>query len=128
MSQQRSEQRLAIILAIEATGMVVFRAFSPIAEKVAAAGGPRLLYFGHTHLDAETGDLIVEGSYKPLVQQIVLPPEEQAHCRAMVDQVFAAFERFLQELLVFAQSGALSVNLVEAPGAHVHLSAEPAGA
>ena len=122
LSQQRSEQRLAIILAIEATGMVVFRAFSRIAQKVEAAGGPRLLYFGHTHLDAETGDLIIEGSYRPLVQQIVLSPEEQAHCRAMVDQVFAAFERFLQELLVFARSGALSVTLPEPPSAQGHLS------
>ena len=87
--------RLVFPLVLEATASVFF---PYVTNLLARAAGPRLLYFGHTHLDAEAGhDLYGEARAQQLA---AIEFDVAAHEAAisLVHRCFDQFERLFDHL------------------------------
>jgi hypothetical protein len=97
-----SVERLTIIEAIEETGNVLFGTMLPLAEVVEREQGVQLRYCGSFHFDLESGHAV--GADHKLLASIELPASDRARHRAMVDEVFSAFEQWTHELLRYAEA------------------------
>jgi hypothetical protein len=97
-----SVERLTIIEAIEETGNVLFGTILPLAEVVERELGQQLRYCGSFHFDLESGHAV--GADHKLLASIELPAADRLRHRAMVDEVFSAFEQWTHELLRYAEA------------------------
>jgi len=97
-----SVERLVIIEAIEETGNVLFATMLPLAEAVEQQIGEELRYCGPFHFNMESGHAV--GADHQALANITLSAADQAHCIALVDEVFDAFEAWTHELLRYAQA------------------------
>jgi hypothetical protein len=96
-----SVERLAIVEAIEATGQVLFTAVLGLAKPLEARLGVELRYCGLHHFTLESGHAI--GADQRELGGIELDPDTHARCVRAVEDVFALFTQWTQELLRFAQ-------------------------
>jgi hypothetical protein len=95
-----SIERLVIIEAIEETGNVLFSTMLPLAEAVEQQLGQQLRYCGTFHFSLESGHAV--GADHQALANVTLSDEQRERCLAMVDEVFAVFERWTNELLRYA--------------------------
>jgi hypothetical protein len=97
-----SLERLVVIEAIEETGNVLFSTMLPIAVAVEQEIGQQLRYCGPFHFELESGHA-VGADHRALVS-VKLDAAARARCRAMIDEVYSAFEGWTHELLRYAQA------------------------
>lgn len=95
-------QKLAIIEAIEETGNVLFALTAELANQITALTGLEFRYLGDHHLGKETGHAM--GSDHKILVGIALSDEQRTEILGMVDQVFAWFEKWTEELLEYAKN------------------------
>lgn len=84
---QTDEERLSLILGLEATGAVFFSA----AAAYPGWPTPHLRFFSDHHLQVEKGHQLFEEKMKAWVQGIALDPQARTQVLASVHRVFAAF-------------------------------------
>lgn len=92
--------RLAIIEAIEETGNVLFALTAKIAARHQRETGVELRYCGEFHFNLESGHAM-NNDHADLAQ-LDLEPAQRRDAIERVDQVFAWFELWVNELLAFA--------------------------
>lgn len=95
-------ERLTIIEAIEETGNVLFTTMLPLAEVLEKELGEQLRYCGSFHFELEHGHAV--GADHKALANIQLSNADRERHFAMVDEVFAAFEAWTDELLRYAQA------------------------
>ena len=95
--------RLAIIEAIEETGNVLFALTSRLAAEVERETGSELRYCGEFHFQLESGHAMNNDHAE--LAQIVLDPASRADAHDRVEQVFAWFADWTDELLRYARQG-----------------------
>lgn len=96
----RSIERLAIIEAMEEAANVFFPLTVQLAEQIQERTGVELRYLGHFHSALEAGHTGA-GDHESLAQ-IELDAETQRRTLEMVDEVFALFADWAEEVLRFA--------------------------
>lgn len=94
-------QKMAIIEAIEETGNVLFNLTSKLADRLSDETGIEFRYLGDFHLAKETGHAM-NSDHRELCA-IEMSEEMRAETLVMVEQVFAWFAEWTQELLAYAQ-------------------------
>ncbi len=95
-------ERIAIIEAIEETGNVLFSHLLKLAKTIEARHGIELRYCGEFHFELESGHSA--GSDHAEIAEILLDGATKVRCFSLVDEVFALFESWTQELLQYAKS------------------------
>ncbi len=96
-----SKLRLAIIGAIEETANILFALTTPLARQIGRETGQELRYLGDFHFALETGHAM-RGGYCDLLE-IELNEDEQQRAIALVNEVFALFIEWTEELYRFVQ-------------------------
>jgi hypothetical protein len=99
-----SLERIAIVEAIEETGNVLFRDVLGIARILEERIGDELRYCGSHHFTLESGHAM--GSDHRELAAIDLDLAAYERCLCAVEEVFAIFEKWTDELLCFAKSRA----------------------
>jgi len=82
--------RFAIIESMEAAGTVFFKRTAPLAAELGARTATALPYFGHYHLERETGHL-QHADERPFYEAPLSPTQREA-ARRGVEEVFKIFE------------------------------------
>lgn len=100
ISGTTSFERLVIIEAIEETGNVLFGTMLPLAVSIEQQTGEQLRYCGPFHFDLESGHAV--GADHRALASRSLNDSERSRYKAMVDEVFSAFEGWTHELLRYA--------------------------
>lgn len=95
-------ERLAIIEAIEETGNVLFSTMLHLAQAIEIRRGIKLRYCGEFHFALESGHSI--GSDHAEIARIQLNEPTQARCLSLVDEIFALFTAWTNELLDYAKA------------------------
>ena len=90
--------RLAITQAVEGTGWVFFDGVAAAARSFTEETGMQLTYFGHFHMERETGHVMASGEALHAVEQLVLPEALRPAALEAVDLVFAAARAFIEEV------------------------------
>lgn len=101
ISSANAVERIAIIEAIEETGNVLFSTMLSLAKAIEARRGIELRYCGEFHFGLESGHSV--GSDRVEIAEIPLDESSQARCLSLIDEVFALFETWTNELLHFAK-------------------------
>lgn len=96
-------EKMVIIEAIEETGNVLFNLTAKLAREVSARTGVELRYLGDFHLAKETGHAMGQDDHESLAK-IELDEAGRERCLKLVEEVFALFEAWTHELLVFARA------------------------
>ena len=96
-------ERLVIIEAIEETGNVLFALTAQISQRFQREEGVELRYLGEFHFNLETGHAMNDLDHQALAR-IPLDDAQRRHCLQLVDQVFACFREWADELLRFARA------------------------
>jgi len=100
ISGTTSLERLIVIEAIEETGNVLFSTILPLAVAIEEQIGEELRYCGPFHFNLESGHAV--GADHRALANVSLGARDRERCRAMVDEVFSAFEAWTHELLRYA--------------------------
>lgn len=87
LTAESDEERLVLLLALEATGAEFFEA----AARSPAWGRSDLQFFSGHHLEVEQAHELFEAERREWVRAQPLPPERRAATLAMIDRVFSAF-------------------------------------
>ncbi len=96
--------KLAIMEVIEATGNVFFSTAAPIAEELRTITQKEFLYFGCFHLAVETGHTTGTPEVEQLIENIQLTIESRQEAFEVVENLFEAFTKLTNELLVYAKN------------------------
>lgn len=96
--------KLAIIEVIEATGNVFFSTAAPIAQELRTITQKELLYFGCFHLAVETGHTTGTPDVDQQIKNIQLTVESRQEAFEIVENLFEAFTKLTDELLVYAKT------------------------
>jgi hypothetical protein len=96
--------KLAILEVIEATGNVFFSTAAPIAQELRTIAHKQFLYFGCFHLALETGHTTGTPEVEQLIRNIQLTPESRQEAFEVVENLFEAFTKLTDELLVYAKT------------------------
>jgi hypothetical protein len=96
--------KLAIMEVIEATGNVFFSTAAPIAEELRTITQKEFLYFGCFHLAVETGHTTGTPDVEQLIESIQLTIESRQEAFEVVENLFEAFTKLTNELLVYAKT------------------------
>ena len=95
--------KLAILEVIEATGNVFLLTAAPISEELRTITKKQLLYLGGFHLAVETGHTTGAPEAERLIESIQLTIESRQEAFEVVENLFEAFTKLTDELLVFAK-------------------------
>ncbi|WP_019500716.1 hypothetical protein [Pseudanabaena sp. PCC 6802] len=101
ISNANAIERIAVIEAIEETGNVLFSTMLSLAKAIEARRGIQLRYCGEFHFSLESGHSV--GSDRDEIAEIPMDESNQVRCLAIVDEVFALFEAWTNELLHYAK-------------------------
>ena len=96
--------KLAILEVIEATGNVFFSTAAPIAEELRTITQKEFLYFGCFHLAVETGHTTGTPDVEKLIKNIQLTIESRQEAFEVVENLFEAFTKLTNELLLYAKN------------------------
>jgi hypothetical protein len=94
--------RLAVIEAIEQTGHVLLSVTAGLAARYQRASRVELRFLGELHLARESGHAM--GAAADQLACIALDDVSRRHAMQCVDQVFAAFSAWTEELLAYARA------------------------
>lgn len=94
-------EKLVLVHCIEAAGKVSLAAAAPVAIQVGRELGRNLLYFGSHHLDTEKQHTLEEEAVHQSLEGIVLESSIRAPLLTLIDDSFAAFTEFSDDLLRF---------------------------
>jgi hypothetical protein len=114
-----STERLVIIEAIEETGNVLFGLTAELARRIERDEGTELRYLGDFHLALESGHAQHGDEHRTLAA-VELDDAARARCIWLVEQVFALFAAWVDELLAYALQDLEGSSLA-------HHDREPAG-
>lgn len=95
-------EKLILVESIEQTGQVLFFLTTNLAEEVEVQLGTELRYCGHFHFGVESGHGM--GYEHRALASIELTEEQRAKCLQHVDNVFAWFQEWTDELLAYAKA------------------------
>jgi hypothetical protein len=95
-------QKLVLVHCIEAVGKVSLTHAAPIGRAIAQRLSKPLVYFGPHHLDTEAGHTLEDEGVRHSLESASLSDDEVIRLRALIDETFAAFTDFSDELLTFA--------------------------
>jgi hypothetical protein len=96
---ESSRIRYAIIEFVEEMGRIAFVALCEVAAKYEADTGVSLKYFGHHHLEKETGHVVNTDEEKvSLLSAIELTEAEVARSIAIIDDLYGCFSGMTDEL------------------------------
>lgn len=98
-----SLHRLMLVECIEAVGKVSLSHAAPLGRELAARGNRHLLYFGAHHLETEEDHTLEDEGVHAELEKVVLDDGIRPELYALIDEAFAAFTDFSDELLRFAQ-------------------------
>lgn len=110
-----SLQKLVLVHCIEAVGKVSLSNAAPIGRALAKQLSKPLVYFGPHHLDTEADHTLEDQGVRDSLESASLGEDEIVRLRALVDETFAAFTDFSDELLTFARRA--STGAGQAPAA-----------
>ena len=96
--------KMAAIEAIEATGNVLFRHTTQVAQELEAITGREYIYFGQFHLNVETGHAVGDENTEAQLAAVVLSVEMEQQALQVVTHVFEIFTSWLDEMLTYAQT------------------------
>lgn len=96
--------KLAIMEVIEATGNVFFSTAAPIAEELRTITQKEFLYFGRSHLKVENNHSKDLAQQRRLIESIQLTIESRQEAFEVVENLFEAFTKLTNELLVYAKN------------------------
>lgn len=96
--------KLAILEVIEATGNVFFSTAAPIAEELRTITQKEFLYFGCFHLKVENNHSKDLPQQRRLIENIQLTIESRQEAFEVVENLFEAFTKLTNELLVYAKN------------------------
>ncbi len=99
-----SLEKLVMIQAIEATGRVGLEASVPTGNKVKLDNGRSLIYFGGHHLDTERQHTVEQDDVHSSLLRVALDDAKCQRLCAIVDDVFARFQGFVDETFELAVS------------------------
>lgn len=111
IAQADGAERIAIIEAIEETGNVLFTTMLDLAKTLEKRYGVELRYCGNHHHDRETGHAVA--SEHEEIAAIDLDDESTKRCLDWVEQVFAVFEDWTNELLAYAKRASPTISAQE---------------
>ena len=97
-----SLQKLVLVHCIEAVGKISLTNAAPISRALAKQLSKPLLYFGQHHLDTEADHTLEDQGVRDSLDSASVAEAEAPSLRGLVDETFAAFSDFSDELLRFA--------------------------
>lgn len=97
-----SLQKLVLVHCIEATGRISLEASAHVVRQVQ---GPQrnLVYFGPHHFDTEADHTLEDEGVHASLEEHVVPEEQRAELNRLIDDAFAAFHGFADDLLAMAR-------------------------
>jgi hypothetical protein len=95
-------EKLALVHCIEAAGKVSLAAAAPAAIQVGRELGRNLLYFGSHHLDTEQQHTLEDDAVHQSLEAVTLEQSQRKQLLILVDEAFASFTEFADELLRFS--------------------------
>lgn len=95
-------QKLIVIEVIEATAQIAALHIAPVAKELESSTKKIYRYFGEQHLEAESGHTADSPESELFIQSIELTSTELAEAYKVVDEVFAVFSEFTNELMLYA--------------------------
>jgi hypothetical protein len=99
-----SLRKLVLVHCIEATGKVTIEHVSRAGREFSALTGKSLVYFGPHHFDTESDHTLEDGDVHARLAAVVLDDARAQELTALVEESFAHFTAFVDELLVIATS------------------------
>lgn len=97
-----SLEKLVLVHCIEAVGKVSLEHAAPLGRELAKQLPKPLVYFGAHHLETESGHTLEEQEVRGRLDKVELEPAVRIALRKLVDEAFAAFRDFSDDLLQFA--------------------------
>jgi hypothetical protein len=96
--------RLVLVHCIEGAFKVTVRSLAPAARDFMQSSGRRLKYLGVQHADAEQSHTLEDPAVQRYLEEVQLTPQEAARLCALVDDSFAFFRAFADEMQDLAQA------------------------
>lgn len=93
-----SVRKLVLVHCIEATGSVTVNHVSAVGRELAARLDTSLVYFGPHHFTTEAGHTLEDDSVHHEIEDITLSDAKVEELKAVVDESFAAFRDFVDEM------------------------------
>jgi hypothetical protein len=103
--------KIAVIESLEAMGHVFCAISAKVAEELQAITKMEYQYFGHVHLDAETGHAVGTENTEFVIAKIQLTESQRQEAMNAVEKTFDIFTQWTDELLAYAHNH--PVELVE---------------
>lgn len=100
-------ERLAIVETVETTGNAFLNLAAEVAAEVRGASAGQHIYYGKHHARCESGHHMGTPDVEALLHAVELTDEERARCCAVVDQIYALYTAFTDEMYRFATSHTL---------------------
>ncbi len=95
--------KIAAVEALEAMGHIFCSVSAQLALELEALTGKEYEYFGHIHLDAETGHAVGTPEAEDFLRQIELTDSQHEQALDVVNKIFQIFTDWTYELLTYAQ-------------------------
>ncbi|BDA66664.1 hypothetical protein CAL7716_008300 [Calothrix sp. PCC 7716] len=96
--------KIAVIEALEAMGHVFCAVSAQVASELEAITKTEYQYFGHVHLDAETGHTVGTPDAGYVVAELKLTEQQRQEALNAVEKTFKIFSEWTYELLAYAQN------------------------
>lgn len=93
--------KVILVEVIEKTGNVFLAHTAAVSRQF--VGSPNFLYYGQHHLDCETGHHMGTPDIEQVLEAIQLDDDEREKGKRLVDETYHLYERFLTEMLDYAQ-------------------------
>lgn len=103
-----SLQKLVLVQCIEAVGKVSLTRAAPLGRALATELGKPLVYFGPHHLDTEAEHTLEDDTVRESLESASVPEPELEALHRLIDETFAAFTAFSDDLLRVASAPELS--------------------
>jgi Pyridine nucleotide-disulphide oxidoreductase len=98
-----SIRKLIVIEATEATGNTMLAVSAQVIQDLTAISQQEYQYFGNHHLKVDAGHTCNASEAKRFIEEITLTEAEEQEYLQVIDEVFAVFTEFTNELLTYAQ-------------------------
>lgn len=96
-------RKLVLVHCIESVGKVTVKHVAEVGQQFTRETGQKLVYFGKHHHDSESDHTLEEAEVHESVADIELTDAQVEEYRALIDESFVYFRRFLDEMLAFAK-------------------------
>jgi hypothetical protein len=100
--------KLVLVHCIEGAFQATAKDLEPTAQEFVATYGKPLNYHGMRHAEAEESHTLEDATIRRSVESIPLSPEQTERFCAMVDQSFALFKAFTDEMLDLSRQASIA--------------------